>query len=129
MLRVPALLASLVLLPIHLVGAQDGTQSTSQSKRGLSVQDLVRLKRVSDPALSPDAALVSYVAGPLGQTRLYVRQVDGGTPVALTPAGGGFARMPRWSPDGRRLLFLSARGLEVMPALGGASKLILAAEP
>ena len=38
-----------------------------------------------DPALSPDGELVAFAAGPLGQTRLYVRQVDGGTPVALTP--------------------------------------------
>jgi serine/threonine-protein kinase len=81
-----------------------------------------------DPALSPNGELVAYVAGPLGQTRLYVRQVDGGTPVALTRADGGFARAPRWSPDGRRLLFLSERGLEVMPALGGPSKLILPVE-
>jgi Tol biopolymer transport system component len=79
-----------------------------------------------DPALSPNGELVAYAAGPLGETRLYVRQVDGGTPVVLTRASGGFARVPRWSPDGRRLLYLSERGLEVMPALGGPSKLILA---
>jgi Tol biopolymer transport system component len=81
-----------------------------------------------DPALSPDGELVAYAAGPLGETRLYVRQVDGGTPVALTRADGGFARVPQWSPDGRRLLYLSERGLEVMPALGGPSKLVLAIE-
>jgi Tol biopolymer transport system component len=78
-----------------------------------------------DPALSPDGGLVAFVAGTLGQTRLYVRQVDGGAPVAITPEGGGFARVPRWSPEGRRLLFLSDRGLELIPALGGPSKLIL----
>ena len=78
-----------------------------------------------DPALSPDGGLVAFAAGPLGQTRLYVRQVDGGAPVAITPEAGGFARVPRWSPEGRRLLFLSDRGLEVIPALGGPSKLIL----
>ncbi|HEX3233878.1 MAG TPA: protein kinase [Gemmatimonadales bacterium] len=81
-----------------------------------------------DAALSPDGELVAYAAGPLGETRLYVRQVDGGTPVALTRSGGGFARVPRWSPDGRRILYLSERGLEVMPALGGPSKLVLAVE-
>jgi Tol biopolymer transport system component len=78
-----------------------------------------------DPALSPDGGLVAFAAGPLGQTRLYMRQVDGGAPVAITPERGGFARVPRWSPEGRRLLFLSDRGLEVIPALGGPSKLVL----
>ena len=81
-----------------------------------------------DPALSPDGKLVAYTAGPLGQTRLYVRQVDGATPVAITSADAGFARAPRWSPDGVRLLFLSARGLEIVPALGGPTRLLLPVE-
>ena len=79
-----------------------------------------------DPALSPDGKFIAYTAGPLGRTRLYVRQVEGATPVGVTPADGGFARAPRWSPDGGRLLFHSARGLEVVPALGGPAKLLLA---
>jgi Tol biopolymer transport system component len=82
-----------------------------------------------DPALSPDGELLAYAAGPLGQTRLFVKQVAGGTPVALTQGGKGFAREPQWSPDGRRLLYLSERGLEIMPALGGPSKLVAAVDP
>src|SRR3954454_17413833 len=59
-----------------------------------------------DPALSADGKLVAFVTGPLAQTRLYVRQVEGGgSPVAITREGPGFARMPRWSPDGERLVF------------------------
>ena len=82
-----------------------------------------------DPAVSPDGKLVAYTAGPLGQTRLYVRQVEGTTPVAITPEGSGFARMPRWSPEGDRLLFRSARGLETVAALGGPPKLLLPLTP
>ena len=82
-----------------------------------------------DPELSPDGAFVAFAAGPLLRTRLFVRQVDGGTPVAITPEGTGFARVPRWSPDGRRLVFRSERGLEVIPALGGASRLLIARPP
>jgi len=78
-----------------------------------------------DPALSPDGKLVTYSAGPLGQTRVYVRQVDAATSVAITPAGAGFARVPRWAPDGGRLLFRSSRGLELVPALGGPAKLLV----
>src|SRR6266702_6612442 len=62
-----------------------------------------------DPALSPDGKLVAYVAGPPGQTRLFVRQVDGGAPVEGVRAQGG-QRFPFWTPDGRRILFQSARG-------------------
>jgi Tol biopolymer transport system component len=82
-----------------------------------------------DPALSPDGKLVAFVTGPLGRTRLYVQQVDGGNPVAITPEGQGFARMPHWSPDGQQLLFSSDRGIEVMPALGGSSRVLVALPP
>jgi eukaryotic-like serine/threonine-protein kinase len=78
-----------------------------------------------DPALSPDGKFVAYVAGTLGASRLYVRQVEGGTPVGITADRSGFARMPRWSPDGQRLLFSSDRGIEVMPALGGVPRVLV----
>ncbi len=79
-----------------------------------------------DPALSPDGKLVAFVTGPLARTRLYVRQVEGGgSPVAITPEGQGYARVPRWSPDGERLVFSSDRGIEVMPALGGSPRLLV----
>jgi Tol biopolymer transport system component len=74
-----------------------------------------------DPALSPDGKFVAFTAGPLSRTRLYVRQVDGGTPVAITADTTGFARMPRWSPDGQRLVFSSERGIELVPAFGGVA--------
>ena len=77
-----------------------------------------------DPALSPDGKLVAFVAGALGDTRLYVRQVEGGSPVAIPRETGGFVRVPRWSPDGERLVVGTRRGLEIVPALGGASKVL-----
>jgi len=82
-----------------------------------------------DPALSPDGKLVAFVTGPLARTRLYVRQVEGAAPVAITPEGQGFARMPRWSPDGERLVFSSNRGIEIVPALGGTPRLLIPLPP
>src|SRR5206468_8392586 len=76
-----------------------------------------------DPALSPDGKLVAYVAGPPGQTRLFVRQVDGGAPVEVVREQGG-QRFPFWTPDGRRILFQSARGIEIVPALGATPRVL-----
>ncbi len=62
------------------------------------------------PRSLPTGRLVAFVTGPLFRTRLYVRQVEGGgNPVAITAEGQGFARMPRWSPDG------AAAGLQLRP--------------
>ncbi len=84
-----------------------------------------------DPALSPDGKLVAFVTGTLARTRLYVRQIEGGggNPVAITPDGQGYARMPHWSPDGDRLLYTSNRGIEIMPALGGSPRLLVPLPP
>ena len=45
--------------------------------------------------------------------------------MAITPEKGGFARMPRWSPDGQRLVFSSERGIELIPAFGGVARLLV----
>jgi len=82
-----------------------------------------------DPALSPDGKLIAYAAGPPGSMRLYVRQLAGGTPFPVVREAGGFQRLPAWSPDGTRLLFLSERGIEAAPALGGVPRLLVAALP
>ncbi|HUR93766.1 MAG TPA: protein kinase [Gemmatimonadales bacterium] len=118
-----------IMLAVAAVLAFLLTRPSAEVRLGRRVQLTLDPGLEIDPALSPDGELVAYTAGPLGQTRLYVRQAEGGTPVALTREGPGYARVPRWSPDGRRLLYRSERGLEIMPALGGPAKLVLAVEP
>jgi Tol biopolymer transport system component len=120
-----SLIAAAALLALAGVLTFALTRAPLEVRLGRRVQLTLDPGLEIDPALSPDGGLVAFAAGPLGQTRLYVRQVDGGAPVAITPERGGFARVPRWSPEGRRLLYLSDRGLEVIPALGGPSKLTL----
>ena len=76
------------------------------------------------PALSPKGDLLAYTAG--ADNRLYVRQVDGGAPIPVARELAGFQVWPHWSPDGKRLSFTSARGVEIVPALGGTPRLLLA---
>ena len=76
-----------------------------------------------DPALSPDGRFIAYTTG----TGLVVRQVDGGTPIQVVRDQGGAVRWPFWAPDGRRIFFFSRRGIEIAPALGGASRVLVAA--
>ena len=87
--------------------------ATAQSRRAITVDDLLALHRVSDPQIAPDGSRVAYtVATPDRQANrvagnLWIVPTAGGTPRQLTFTGrdGG----ARWSPDGSRLAFLSSR--------------------
>ncbi|HEX6432768.1 MAG TPA: protein kinase [Gemmatimonadales bacterium] len=79
-----------------------------------------------NPALSPDGKLVAYSRTTPAETRLVVQQLAGGEPVSVAHWPGVFAAISAWSPDGSRLLYTSPRGLELIPALGGVSRLLAA---
>ena len=76
-----------------------------------------------DAALSPDGKLVAYSAA---QGALTVRQVEGGAPVQVLRSDDIRGRWPAWLPDGQRLVFISPRGIEIVSALGGAPRLLVA---
>ena len=61
-------------------------------------------RRAHAPAWSPEGRWIAFNWGP----KLYVMNADGSEHRTLVKSGGGSLR---WSPDGRRLAFLSAEGL------------------
>lgn len=81
----------------------------------MSIDDLMALKFVSDPQLSPDNAWVAYTvkivdeAEDSSSTQVFMVSTTGSETLQLT-AGDDSASSPRWSPDGRYLAFLAARG-------------------
>ncbi len=93
-------------------------------------RDLLRIRFVSDPALSPDGRRVAFVVTVLSEdhdeylSTIWIVDVNGGEPRRFT-AGPKRDTEPRWSPDGRWLAFISEREdkkkgqLYVMPADGG----------
>ncbi|MDT7603628.1 MAG: hypothetical protein QOF61_1625, partial [Acidobacteriota bacterium] len=80
-------------------------------KQPLTISDLLKVRRVGDPQLSPDGRFVAYqIAVPdleanRNRTQLYLISVDGGEPKQLT-SGGSSASTPRWSPDGKWLIYV-----------------------
>jgi Tol biopolymer transport system component/tRNA A-37 threonylcarbamoyl transferase component Bud32 len=78
------------------------------------------------PSLSPDGKIVIYTRQRGTVAEQMVQQVDGGTPVALTEKLPGSHGLGALSPDGGRVLFLSADGLATMPALGGQMRVVVA---
>jgi len=78
-----------------------------------------------DPAVSADGKLVAYVAGPIGELRIYVRSVSGGTPIQLIKDVTGPQVSPQWSPDGTRILFMLDGAIHVVPSLGGIPRVVV----
>jgi eukaryotic-like serine/threonine-protein kinase len=119
---VAALLLFLAAVGLLLARWQAPTAPVLGKRSALTLESGLEI----NPALSPDGKLVAYSRMTPAETRLVVQQVAGGEPVAVARWPGLFAAMPAWSPDGARLLYTSPRGLEVIPALGGASRLLAA---
>ena len=61
-----------------------------------------------DPRLSPDSRYLAYWACPERNCEVFVVSVQGGAPVSIAPSPA-WEGVPRWTPDGGRILFLSER--------------------
>jgi dipeptidyl aminopeptidase/acylaminoacyl peptidase len=83
--------------------------------RSLELEDLFRMKRVSDPQVSPDGKWIAYVVTVVNKAEnssnsdIWVVSPDGRNPRQLTRSPK-HDRHPRWAPDGKRLAFESNRG-------------------
>jgi dipeptidyl aminopeptidase/acylaminoacyl peptidase len=86
----------------------------AEGKRPMKIDDLFRFQRVSDPQISPDGKLVVYVLTCVDldanktSSSLWLAPTDKGEPRQLTNTTKK-DRHPRWSPDGKHILFESNR--------------------
>jgi dipeptidyl aminopeptidase/acylaminoacyl peptidase len=94
-------------------------------------EDVYALTGAADPRLHPDGSRVAFVVWSIDEqesdyrSAIWIAAVDGSEPSRRLTAGDKRDISPRWSPDGSRLAFLSARGdkspsqLYVLPLDGG----------
>lgn len=95
---------------------------SSGQRRGMTPEDITRIRWVSDVQLSPDGERVAFVVTTLSEKRdaylsnVWMVPADGGEPRRLT-SGDKRDGTPRWSPDGSRLAFVSERKGDSHPQL------------
>ena len=102
-----------------------------------TIDDMVTLKRVSQPAISPDGARVAYVIRKANwdensfETEIWLSDVQTGMSVAVTQAKKT-SDAPSFSPDGLSLAFLSdregKRQVYEMSLSGGESRKLTSTE-
>jgi len=105
-------------------------KAQAAQKRAITFKDLISMHRLSDPQFSPDGKWITYtVATPVLEANrtshdIWIVSAAGGELRPLTR--GGSDTRARWSPDGKKVAFLSGRdgapqvywiGLEVGEAI------------
>ncbi len=93
--------------------------ANAQPSGHYSVEDLLKIRRVGDPQVSPDGKRVAFTIGDVNfdanrtVTQIYIMSSAGGDMKQLT-SGAGSSSTPRWSPDGRKIAYVTGDQVWVM---------------
>lgn len=110
-----------VLLAALLAGAQQ-----SPPKAAFSFGDMMKIKRVAAPRVSPDGRTVVFTISSVDMdanrsvTQIYSVPTAGG-PVRQLTKGQKSSSSPKWSPDGRLIAYVSEGQIWTMKADGSDS--------
>jgi dipeptidyl aminopeptidase/acylaminoacyl peptidase len=98
----------------------------AQTRRAMTIVDLIGYPRLGDPQLSSDGTHLLYQLGIADWKadrrvpHIWRQDVGGGAPVQITFGDG--ESTPRWSADGKTILFLRGGQIYLMAADGGEAR-------
>jgi dipeptidyl aminopeptidase/acylaminoacyl peptidase len=104
-----------VLIVALLAATGSGTAGRAAAGRAMTIEDLITAVRVTDPQLSPDGAKVLFVRTTTDaksgkrNADIWVVPADGSAAPKELIGGGSTDNTPRFSPDGKRVAFISSR--------------------
>lgn len=101
----------------------------AQAQTSFNINDLMKIRRVGDPQISPDGKTVAFTIGDVNVTanrtvtQIYSIPVSGGAAKQIT-TGDRSNSSPRWSPDGKLLAFSTGGQIWTMNPDGSDRKQI-----
>src|ERR1044071_5486536 len=110
----PAHKNHLWVFALILAIASSSISFAQQTKRAMTVDDVMNMRVVSDPRISPDGRLVAFVVTQADMktnfrnSDVWLVSADGGQPRPLTVSPKR-DDAPQWSSDSQRLAFISDR--------------------
>ena len=122
------------VLAIAALGMSLAVPTQAQLKHPITFEDMMKLHRLSEPAISADGKWIAYaVSTPemdanRNASNVWIVSTAGGEAVQVTQSGHD--NSPAWSPDGKTLAFISSRSgdsqIYLLSMEGGEAKKLTA---
>ena len=115
---------ALIRLSLAIILASGSRTLGAQQKRAITFDDFAAVRAVADPQVAPDGRSVLYsvrttdVGANRRTGKTFMAAVAGGAP-HIFPADEVNASEARWSPDGRRVVYVAGGQLWIADADGG----------
>src|SRR5262245_488426 len=101
-------------LLVVLLAALVSTSSLAQTKRAVTLDDVIDLVQLSAPRISPDGSRVLFTRSEIKEWKdnkrvatIWIANADGSSQYQFL--GSDKDRAPQWSPDSKYVAFLSTR--------------------